>query len=124
MRRLLYRERYTFRRLAPAEIQRHVPLYQRRPGAGLIPIERTGAVDRIQEILPIITLECETAAFAGHFIVGLHRIPQPTNTVDHRNGTIAHSDHLAKATRLTLGRHQIDVAATVNAVGKLGWNPI
>ncbi len=101
-------------RLVPAEILFHFPLLQGPELVGLLAVELQAALESSHEVVSIVALEGEAKAVLAVFVGSGHGVLQTAGGVDHRNGAIAHGVHLAQAAGLTLGGHQIDVAAGVN----------
>ena len=70
----------------------------------------------MQHIVGVVACEGETVAGAGIIDKGVNGILQAAGLAHDRNRAVAQRDHLGKAARLKLGRHQEHICAGVNAV--------
>ena len=105
-------------RFVPAEVLLHIPQLQSAESGSVVFIQIKATLQRPQEIIGIVALECETKTAFALFVHRGNSIPQAAGGVNHRHRAVAHGVHLAQTARLTLGGHQVDVTAGIDPGGE------
>ena len=66
----------------------------------------------------VVVEKAEAVALARKLIVGEHRVFEPARFPDHRDGAVAHGQHLAEPAGLKARRHQENIGPGVHPVGE------
>ena len=100
----------------PGEVRRHAPLLQGLPDILLVPVEVQRPLQHVQHVMGVVVQEGEAVAVPGVLVIGKHCVLKAAGLPDHRDGAIAHGQHLAEAAGLKAGGHQEDVRPRVHPV--------
>ena len=102
----------------PAEILGHINGLQAAEAVTVEVVQPQAALDRPKEIVGIVALEGEAQAVFAVFVHTGNGVPQAAGGMHHGHCAVTHGVHLAQAAGLALRRHQVDIAAGIDAGGQ------